>query len=160
MFDATFIWKSVAAVMLAALLMAAGAAIDHHYFVKPVEAEQNQQIGATTQAKIDITAENKRIEDKQNEQTKQAAIAYADAVDRLNQWLQRRSGADNKRMPSASISSSTIATSSVQPRGTCDSSGDDPCLIERIFYNRALADAAAVDGWGDWADRQGFPIDN
>ena len=144
--------------MLAALLMAAGAAIDHHYFVKPVEAQQNQQIGATIQASSDVTAENKRIEEKQNEQTKQAAIAYADAVDRLNQWVRWRSGTDNKRVSPFTLSTSAIAASSVQPRGTCDGSGDDPCLIERIFYNRALADAAAVDGWGDWADRQGFPI--
>lgn len=163
-------WHYVALVAIAALLMGAGAAIDHHLYVTPVQAEINQQKGVNEQASKDAIESVKNTEKAQNEQTaksleywKSQALSLGDALSRMRQQPKPK----GQHLPATSVSASGIHETVgeygrigtgqiIQP---CFGSSEDPCAVTRNFYENALDDAdLRNNGWQDWAKRQHIPV--
>lgn len=160
-----YLTRAIIALLVIALLMMVGAILDHTVFVVPLAAKVAAQSSADKQASLDAKQAIVKQEVKQNDLTQSAEAEYVDTIKQLQSAISLlQHAAPTHNEPVSAPSGCTIVTAQpvVQPRvirqGTCEATGDDPCSVERLFFNAALMDAAAVDGYANWVKSQGFPV--
>lgn len=168
------VWEAVAVIAIAALLMAAGAAIERHLYVTPAQKALASQTGAYEQASGDAKQSKINQEKKQDENTAQSTEDYQTTIDQLiaslanaNRMLHTKPKVVYKYVPRPADGSRRSPETGTQSEGPhpgfepspCEDLTDaDPCSVSREFFNNALMDAAGVDGYANWVARQGFPI--
>ena len=155
--------KLIALTAIAAAFVAIGAGVDHYWFASPAIAKLNTLEGRTKQASDDAKAAAAKQKENQDVQTKQSSLAYADVSTRLSAALARLrsqpAGNSHQPVPAAADSTARVDRAIEQSFGSCENTGNDPCTVERWFFDNALKDAARLDGYDDWVKRIGFPID-
>lgn len=115
--------------------------------------------GADAQGTADALANKSNVEDAQNEISRNIALSYADTIRRLD-WLRKHpketgNSVEYIDLPGQAESAVKPSETISESRRACPSD-TTRCEVDTEFYWRALEDAASVDSWGDWANRQGM----
>lgn len=155
------ILKSIIVLLVAAALMAAGALIDHHLYVVPINATLDAQKGASAQASHDAIVAVQTQKESQDAATIQSANTYADTVKHVDNAISRmrkQPATHNECLPATPVSAGEPAASIIQSPGSCEDSGDEICTVSRAFFDGAIKDSVGLDGHAQWEDAQHFPI--
>jgi hypothetical protein len=164
---AKYAWEALAIIAIALGLMAIGGALERHWYVVPLQRDLEAQQGSIKQASADAKIAIAIQEKTQDETTKHSEEDYLEIYNRLIAALRLLKQSPDivyKYMPSPAVSSSVAAVAVSQPRSVnasyCEEPGSDPCLVRRQFFDSALLDANAVDGYAHWVSEEHFPKGN
>ncbi len=108
----------------------------------------------------------KKKEEENDKNTFYVAQVYSSDSMRLGAMLGRLrnlpSGSGASAVRSAPVHTGIAGASSVQPagviQGACNSTGSDPCSVQRAVYEGAIKDAQAWEAVQWWLVREGMPI--